>query len=95
MTFYQRLASMYVLALQGLALLFIGGLGVLLYQADDKIAGLQAKVTSLETSNRTAWGKVYDLQESRDDEAFHGEAALHLKVFEAEKALQECREQRR
>lgn len=68
----------------------VGAQFVAIYIGDTRIASLQKQLEASQKSERTAWGKVYDLQENHDDRCFSEEATMHLKLFEAEKALGEC-----
>lgn len=65
-----------------------------LYLEKGTSASLAAKLDASKASERTAWGKLYDKQERQDDEAFSEQAALHMRVFNAEQALQTCRDEK-
>jgi hypothetical protein len=69
----------------------LGTTSTLAYIAAGRVEAMKSEITRLKADSRTAWGKVFDLQEGRDDTLFEREASLQVKIWEAEKARDECR----
>lgn len=71
----------------------LGGALLWAYQADGKAADAAGQIKALKDSNRSAWQKVYDMQEGQQDavEAAEGQASLwKWKYEQSQEALAAC-----
>lgn len=71
----------------------LGGSLLWAYQTDGKAAAAAGEIKALKDSNRSAWQKVYDLQEKESDriEAAEGETSVwKWKYEQSQEALGVC-----
>lgn len=71
-------------------LALIGALMLGLYAEHTKSSTQAARITKLEADARTAWGKVYDMQEKRSDEMEAVRSEESLARFELQTKLDQC-----
>jgi len=78
-----------VLTLTGL-LLAVGGLGVVTVHQHRTIAHTQEKLEKAEADARTAWGKVFDIQEVRDKRLDDANSAHSIDLWNLQAKLNAC-----